>query len=81
MAGLVQWVGRRVVVRYRLPDGRASDAVGTLQSVGERSCIVLRDRVPPGEAGAPVEVALDAVLLAKPVPPPPVRRASRSAGG
>jgi hypothetical protein len=74
VAALPGWVGRRVVVRHRLPDGSATDALGTLVRVGEHDLVVHRDRT-----GTDAVVALADVLLAKPVPPPPARR--RTAGG
>ena len=73
VAGLPGWVGRRVVVRHLLPDGRATDALGTLVSVDATTLVVHRDRVRDG-GPARVEVALADVGLAKPVPPPPARR-------
>ncbi|MGJ7442337.1 hypothetical protein [Aquipuribacter sp. MA13-6] len=81
VAGLPGWVGRRVVVRHLLPDGRATDALGTLLRVDDEHLTVRRDRVPAGDEDgtADVEVALADVVLAKPVPPPPARRASRRA--
>ncbi|MDR2257193.1 MAG: hypothetical protein LBE25_14530 [Arthrobacter sp.] len=69
--------GTRVVVRYRLdgPDGRLSDALGPLLWVrgegAERSICVRTKR---GE----VRIATSLITHAKPVPPPPARRASRS---
>ncbi|WP_432564590.1 GNAT family N-acetyltransferase [Kineococcus sp. SYSU DK003] len=60
-------VGSRVVVRHRLPDGSASDALGDL--VGA-DAVTLRIATRRGE----VSVARADVLAAKPVPPPPVRR-------
>jgi hypothetical protein len=74
VAGLPGWVGRRVVVRHLLPDGRATDALGTLEAVGPETLVVRRDRVEPGDPDAVVEVRLADVVLAKPVPPPPPRR-------
>ncbi|MFC5380681.1 hypothetical protein [Aquipuribacter nitratireducens] len=64
VAALPGWVGRRVVVRHLLPDGRATDALGTLVQVDDDALVVHRDRV-----GTDVVVALADVLLAKPVPP------------
>lgn len=81
VAGLPRWVGRRVVVRHLLPDGRASDALGTLLAVGPTSLRVRRDRLPEGSTEAEVEVALADVLLAKPVPPPRARRPPRAPAG
>jgi N-acetylglutamate synthase len=75
-AGLPGWVGRRVVVRHRLPDGRATDALGTLESVVDDVLTVSRDRLSDGtpEAERVVRVRLSDVVLAKPVPPPPLSR-------
>lgn len=80
VAGLPGWVGRRVVVRHLLPDGRATDALGTLLSVDGTGLRVHRDRLPAGEPDAVVEVALADVVLAKPVPPPPARRRAQPSG-
>jgi len=79
VTGLPGWIGRRVVVRHLLPDSRASDALGTLLAVGPNTLVVRRDRLPEGtpEADRDVEVALVDVLLAKPVPPPTLRRSAR----
>ncbi len=76
VAGLPRWVGRRVVVRHLLPDGRASDALGSLTSVDDTHLVLQRDRVPDGEE-AVVRVALVDVVLAKPVPPAVPRRQRR----
>lgn len=59
--------GTRVVVRYRLETGGATDALGELLAVGPDSCTVRTRR---GETS----IAFADVLLAKPVPPPPARR-------
>ncbi len=79
VAGLPGWVGRRVVVRHLLPDGRATDALGTLLWVSEDGLRVRRDRVPDDEEDAEVDVALADVVLAKPVPAAPPRRPRRQA--
>jgi len=63
-------VGRRVVVRHRLPDGSASDALGDLVAADEQRLVVATRR---GE----VEVQRSAVLAAKAVPPAPPRRERR----
>ena len=76
VAGLPRWVGRRVVVRHLLPDGRASDALGTLTSVDGTHLVLQRDRVPEAEDPV-VRVALVDVVLAKPVPPAVPRRQRR----
>ena len=60
-------VGRRVVVRRRLPDGRLSDLLGVLQRWDDE--VVVRDR-----SGALRTAARADVVAAKRVPPPPVRR-------
>ncbi|TNM59695.1 GNAT family N-acetyltransferase [Streptomyces sp. NP160] len=63
-------VGRRVVVRHRLPDGSAADALGELVAAdGERLVVATRR----GE----VVVARADVLAAKGVPPAPPRRRPR----
>jgi N-acetylglutamate synthase len=68
VAALPTWVGRWVVVRHRLPDGSATDALGTLLRCDGDTLTVLRDAT-----GTEAEVALAAVVLAKPVPPRPTR--------
>jgi len=65
-------VGRRVVVRHRLPDGSASDALGDLVAADEQRLVIATRR---GE----VVVARSAVLAAKAVPPAPARRERRPA--
>lgn len=79
LAALPGWVGRRVVVRHLLPDGRATDVLGTLLEAGPRQLLLRRDRLRDGEdeSRRTVQVACADVLLAKPVPPPPARRAVR----
>ena len=59
--------GDRVVVRYRLPDGRATDALGTLLSATETHLVV------DGKRGVET-IAVAEVIAAKRVPPPPVRK-------
>ena len=59
-------IGHRVVVRYRLPDGRATDALGTLLSATSTHLVV------DGKRGVET-IAVDDVIAAKQVPPPPVR--------
>jgi N-acetylglutamate synthase len=59
-------VGSRVVVRHRLPDGSASDALGELVGADGTTLRVATRR---GE----VAVARADVIAAKPVPPPPAR--------
>ncbi|PRY15167.1 GNAT family N-acetyltransferase [Kineococcus rhizosphaerae] len=62
-------VGARVVVRHRLPDGSATDALGDLVCADDTTLTVATRR---GE----VVVARADVLAAKAVPPPPARRAA-----
>jgi len=62
-------VGDRVVVRYRLPDGRATDALGILLSADATELVV------DGKRGAETVPVAD-VMAAKVVPPAPVRRAT-----
>ena len=59
--------GTRVVVRYRLDDGRATDALGFLHTSDATHCVVATKR-------GLETIALADVILAKEVPPPPVRR-------
>ena len=59
--------GMRVVVRYRLPDGRVTDALGVLLSADETHLVV------DGKRGVET-IAIADVIAAKPVPPPPARR-------
>ena len=59
--------GQRVVVRYRLPDGRATDALGTLLSATETHLVV------DGKRGVET-IAIADVVAAKQVPPAPVRK-------
>jgi SAM-dependent methyltransferase len=59
-------LGTRVVVRYRI-DGGFTDALGNLVARDDTTCTVDTRR-------GPVVVAFEAVALAKPVPPPPVRK-------
>lgn len=61
-------VGMRVVVRYRLPDGRATDALGPVLSIDD-------DRVVVHTIRGDQDIALVDVIAAKEVPPAPERRA------
>jgi N-acetylglutamate synthase len=72
VAALPTWVGRRVVVRHRLPDGSATDALGTLVRADDRHVVVHRDAT-----GTDAVVALADVVLARTVPPRAVRRPGR----
>jgi hypothetical protein len=57
--------GSRVVIRMRIPGG-FTDVLGDLEAIDEVDALVLTRR-------GPVAVPLSSVVLAKPVPPPPVR--------
>lgn len=59
--------GMRVVVRYILPTGQATDALGRLASMDERELVV------EGKRGLE-KVPRGAVIAAKEVPPPPAPR-------
>ncbi|CAM3560708.1 GNAT family N-acetyltransferase [Nocardioides zeicaulis] len=56
-------VGQRVVVRHLLPDGRASDVLGTCTAWDADAMTIDRD------GHGPVRVALADVVTGKPVPP------------
>lgn len=58
-----QTVGQRVVVRYLLPDGRATDVLGVCTEWGPHTITVERD------GGEPVNVAVADIVTGKPVPP------------
>lgn len=60
-------VGQRVVVRYRLPDGRATDALGMLLAADATHLVV------DGKRGVET-IAVADVVAAKRVPPPPPAR-------
>lgn len=60
-------VGSRVVVRHRLPDGSATDALGDLLAQDPATLTIATRR-------GQVRVARAAVLAAKPVPPAPARK-------
>ena len=60
-------IGMRVVVRYRLPDGRATDALGVLVTADATHLVV------DGKRGVE-RIAVDDVIAAKRVPPPPTAR-------
>lgn len=64
-------VGERVVVRYLLDDGRATDVVGELTALDGGQVVVLPDDAPP------VAVPRGALVAAKPVPPRRVTPSSR----
>lgn len=60
-------VGTRIVVRYLLPDGRASDALGVLTAREHAHVVVETKR-------GPETVPIGAVIAAKQVPPAPTPR-------
>jgi GNAT superfamily N-acetyltransferase len=66
-------VGRRIVVRHLLPDGSATDVLGTCTEWGAESLTVDRD------GHGPVRIALADVVTGKPVPPRASVRARVSA--
>lgn len=59
--------GTRVVVRYRLDDGRATDALGLLHLTTATQCVVVTKR-------GHETIDLAAVIAAKEVPPAPEPR-------
>ena len=69
---LASWVGRRVVLRHMLPDGRATDVLGTLLAVDDADLTVRAD-----SDGREAIVPCADVVAAKPVPPRPARRPHR----
>ncbi|HEU5223525.1 MAG TPA: hypothetical protein VFU07_07570 [Candidatus Lumbricidophila sp.] len=62
--------GMRVVVRYLLPSGQATDALGVLLSADADELVV------DGKRGVE-HIRIADVIAAKQVPPPPAPRASR----
>jgi hypothetical protein len=63
--------GMRVVVRYRLPSGQATDALGMLLRTDDDTLVV------DGVRGVET-IALADVIAAKEVPPPPPPHLRRS---
>lgn len=59
--------GMRVVIRHRLPDGLATDALGYLHTSNDTHCVVATKR-------GLETIELAAVIAAKEVPPPPAPR-------
>lgn len=59
--------GRRVVVRYLLPTGQATDALGQLLSADAETVVV------DGKRGIET-IAVADIVAAKEVPPPPAPR-------
>ena len=66
---LAAWLGRRVVVRHVLADGRATDVLGTLLAADGSELTVRGD-----SDGREAVVPYRDVVAAKPVPPRPARR-------
>jgi hypothetical protein len=62
--------GARVVVRYLLPSGQATDALGELLSADETTVVV------DGKRGVET-IAVADIIAAKEVPPPPAPRPRR----
>ena len=60
-------VGQRIVVRHLLPDGRASDVLGTCTAWGEDAVTIERDG--PSHAAGTVTIARADIVTGKPVPP------------
>lgn len=63
--------GHRVVVRYLLPTGQATDALGELLSVDAATVVV------DGKRGVE-RIPRGAIIAAKEVPPPPAPRRPRT---
>jgi N-acetylglutamate synthase len=70
-------VDSRVVVRWRRPgaagDDEVADVLGILEAADAEAFLVRKD------SGEVVTIPLDRALAGKPVPPKPVRSASRQA--
>jgi len=62
--------GHRIVVRYLLPSGQATDALGELLSADAETVVV------DGKRGIE-HIPRGAIIAAKQVPPPPATRAPR----
>lgn len=60
-------VGMRVVIRYRLDDGRATDALGELTSLTTSHAVVATKR-------GPESIDIARIIAAKQVPPAPATR-------
>ncbi len=60
-------MGTRVVIRHQLADGMATDVLGYLSASDETHVVVASTR-------GLETIALDTVIAAKEVPPPPARR-------
>ena len=59
--------GTRVVVRYRIADGRATDALGWVHVSDATHCVIATKR-------GLETITLADIIAAKEVPPPPERR-------
>jgi ribosomal protein S18 acetylase RimI-like enzyme len=75
-------VGRRVVIRWMLPDGRATDVLGVCEAWSDEEALVRT------EDGAAVSIPTHLIVTGKPVPPRPsvrqrvsVREAESHAAG
>lgn len=66
--------GPRVVIRYFLPGGNATDALGVILATDDLGCVVETRR-------GPERVEFSTVIAAKSVPPPPPRRRPHLAAG
>ena len=66
--------GTRVVIRYSLDDGQATDALGGFMRSDETACVIA------GKRGMET-VRFDRVIAAKEVPPPPAPRSPRRREG
>lgn len=67
-------LGTRVVIRYLIQGGAATDVLGELSRWSDTECEVLTKH------GDLVTVVLANVVAAKAIPPAPVRRPGRRAG-
>lgn len=66
--------GTRVVIRYSLDDGQATDALGWFMRGDDTACVIA------GKRGMET-VRFDRVIAAKEVPPPPAPRSPRRREG
>lgn len=74
MSGFPFAAGTRVVVRYRLPDGMATDALGWVHVSDATHCVIATKR-------GLETIELATIIAAKEVPPPPPPRQPRPARG
>ena len=63
-------MGMRVVIRYRLPEGQATDVLGFVSASDETHVVVASTR-------GLETIALETVIASKEVPPPPPARRER----